>query len=210
MTFNPSIPLNSDSPSIFPAQSQTNYTRLQTLLGADHQFNTTAAANDGWHNLIHMTQQSPASAPVAATGRLYSKVSAGQMQLFFMDDTAVASKNYQITPTLPIRAAVNFDAAGTIRGSAYNVLSVTKNGNGDYTVNFLVASPMPDNNYIVLVTGMRDTVGLASIGSVRGGVYATSVTTASVRVTFSGETNSSSGISLKDTVMGNVVVFSLT
>jgi hypothetical protein len=41
---------------------------------------------------------------------------------------------------------VNFDGTGTpaIR-SSYNVSSVTKNGIGDYTVNF--ATPMADANY---------------------------------------------------------------
>ncbi len=59
MTYNALIPLNSDSPAVFPAQSQANFTRLQTLLGADHQFNLTAAADDGYHNVVHLTQQAP-------------------------------------------------------------------------------------------------------------------------------------------------------
>ena len=45
------------------------------------------------------------------------------------------------------KAWVNFDGTtspGTIR-SSYNVSSVTKNGTGDYTVNF--ATPMTDANY---------------------------------------------------------------
>lgn len=46
------------------------------------------------------------------------------------------------------RAWVNFNGTGTpaIR-SSYNVSSVTKNGTGDYTVNF--ATPMADANYSV-------------------------------------------------------------
>jgi hypothetical protein len=47
------------------------------------------------------------------------------------------------------KAWVNFDGTtspGTIR-SSYNVSSVTKNGTGDYTVNF--ATPMSDANYSV-------------------------------------------------------------
>jgi hypothetical protein len=47
------------------------------------------------------------------------------------------------------KAWVNFDGTtspGTIR-SSYNVSSVTKNGAGDYTVNF--ATPMADANYSV-------------------------------------------------------------
>lgn len=94
MTYNPSVPLSTDSPSIFPAQGQANFTRLKTLLGADHQFNNSVAANDGYHNLIHMTQQAP-SGTLAATGRLYAKSTAGLIQLFYMDD---AGTEYQVTP----------------------------------------------------------------------------------------------------------------
>jgi hypothetical protein len=55
-----------------------------------------------------------------------------------------------VTGTAPIymcRAWVNFDGTtgpGTIRGSG-NVSSVTRNGTGDYTINFTTA--MPDVNY---------------------------------------------------------------
>jgi hypothetical protein len=94
MTFNPAVPLNSDSPSIFPSQNQTNMARLQTLLGTNHQFNNTAAADDGYHNLIVMTPQAPTGA-LAGYGRLYVKSSGGVIQLFFMTD---AGTEIQITP----------------------------------------------------------------------------------------------------------------
>ena len=50
------------------------------------------------------------------------------------------------------KAWVNFNGTGTIGvnqtiRSSYNVSSVTKNGTGDYTVNF--ATPMADANYSV-------------------------------------------------------------
>ena len=50
------------------------------------------------------------------------------------------------------KAWVNFDGTtspGTIR-SSYNVSSVTKNGTGDYTVNF--TTPMTDANYSAILT----------------------------------------------------------
>ena len=51
-------------------------------------------------------------------------------------------------PTFQCRAWVNFNGTGTpaIRASG-NVTSITKNGTGDYTVNF--TTPMPDANYAV-------------------------------------------------------------
>ncbi len=204
MTFNPSIPLNSDSPAIFPAQSQTNYSRLQTLLGADHQFNLTAAANDGYHNLIHMTVQAPTGA-LATTGRAYVKLVAGRIHDHYMDDQGT---EYQITPTMPIRASVNFNGTGAVGvqviRSQFNVASVTKVSSGVYTVAFTTA--MPDANYIVQVTGMRGTAGQFVSGFVLGAAtYASSVTTTSVKVQFSDQSNDA-----KDVLMGNVTIFSVT
>lgn len=61
------------------------------------------------------------------------------------------------------KAWVNFDGTtspGTIR-SSYNVSSITKNGTGDYTVNF--TTPMADGNYSVNISN-----GLTSVGTNRG------------------------------------------
>lgn len=74
------------------------------------------------------------------------------------------------------KAWVNFNGTtspGTIR-SSYNVSSVTKNGTGDYTVNF--TTPMADANYSVSLNFGNAATFLAS-GSV--GVISTS----SVRIT---------------------------
>lgn len=200
MTFNASVPLNSDSPATFPAQNQVNMSRLQTLLGADHQFNLTAAADDGYHNLIHMTQQAPAGA-LAATGRAYVKSSAGRIHQFYMDDTGA---EYQMSPSMPIRAAVNFNGvSGAVIRSSYNVSSVTRLAAGDYLINFTTA--MPNNNYIVQLTGMRDSNDPV-IASVKGNAtYGNAVTTGNVRVIF----YTTSG-STTDVLMGNVTIFSVT
>jgi hypothetical protein len=89
------------------------------------------------------------------------------------------------------RAWVNFNGSGTvaIRASG-NVSSITDNNTGDYTVNFTTA--MPDANYAVNVTTMRNAVaGVADpvIGSVYNDTtYGTAYTTTSVRIetTFGG------------------------
>jgi hypothetical protein len=61
-------------------------------------------------------------------------------------------------PVYACRAWVNFDGgAPSIRASG-NVSSVTKNGTGDYTVNFTTA--MPDANYSVV--GLADTTNIAN------------------------------------------------
>lgn len=201
--YDPSIPLNSDSPSVFPAQSQANFSRLQTLLGADHQFNLSATADDGYHNLVHMTQQAPAGA-LAGAGRLYVKTSAGQINLFYMDDAGV---EYQISPTTPIRASVNFNGTGAVGAqtmrSQFNVASVMKTGTGLYTINFTNA--MPDNNYIVHLVGMRNTES-QSHGYILGdATYGNSVSTTFVKVKFIGGSSSTD-----DVLMGNVTILSVT
>lgn len=205
MSFNASVPLNSDSPSIFPAQNQTNMTRLQTIVGADHQFNLTAAADDGYHNLIHLTQQAPSGA-LAALGRLYGKSSSGRVHQFYMDS---AGTEYQITPTMPIRAAVNFDGTGGVGAqsirSQYNVSSVSKTADGTYTINFTTA--MPDANYMVFALGMRNTSSFpaTAIPQVLGDpTYGSSVTTASVKIQFVSDSGN-----LRNVLMGNVVIMSV-
>jgi hypothetical protein len=70
----------------------------------------------------------------------------------------------QTNPLQLAKAWVNFNGTtatpSTIR-SSYNVSSVTKNGTGDYTVNF--ATPMADANYSVsgIVQGISGQAGIS-------------------------------------------------
>jgi hypothetical protein len=64
--------------------------------------------------------------------------------------------NTTLYPSFSCRAWVNFDgvpSTPTIRASG-NVLSVTKTGTGDYTVNFITA--MPDVNYCIFSTAHQE------------------------------------------------------
>lgn len=203
MTYDASIPLAGDSPALFPAQSQQNYQVLQTIIGKDHQFNLTPAGGDnsGYHNIVHMIPQS-IPALVAGNGQLYVRLTGGLIQLFYMDD---AGTEYQITPksATNIVAAVNFNGIGgaSIRGTALNVSSVTRTGEGKYTVNF--TTPLSSNNYIVQLTGMRDATDDISNGQVAGNAtYGNSVSTSSLKIQFNGGTSS-----LRDVLMGNVIVY---
>ena len=74
----------------------------------------------------------------------------------FNDTTSLTSANGIA------KAWVNFDGTtspGTIR-SSFNVSSVTKNGIGDYTVNF--ATPMADANYSVVSSSGNGTSGAST------------------------------------------------
>ncbi|MDH4225606.1 MAG: hypothetical protein OEW12_08170 [Deltaproteobacteria bacterium] len=63
---------------------------------------------------------------------------------------------------------VNFSGSGTIAiRASFNVLSVTDNGIGDYTVNW--ATPFADANYVVVATGKYDSV-LNNVYSPRLGI----------------------------------------
>jgi hypothetical protein len=81
-------------------------------------------------------------------------------------------------PEFKCRAWVNFNgetSPGTIRASG-NVSSVTRNGTGDYTVNFTTA--MPDANYSFTFGGARDTSGNECYYN----AYSNGVLTTSLRV----------------------------
>ena len=86
--------------------------------------------------------------------------------------------------------------AGTIRGS-YNIASVTKNSNGNYTFNFTNA--MPNANYAAVTTGGEKTVrwGIAMFG------VGTPITTSSVTFTYQNPSDTS-----EDNAFIGMVVFS--
>jgi len=73
-------------------------------------------------------------------------------------DSTVGTDYLSMHPAYFCRAWVNFNGTGTvaIRASG-NVSSITDNGIGDYTVNFVTA--MPDTNYSPYVSGKRDDNG---------------------------------------------------
>jgi hypothetical protein len=84
-------------------------------------------------------------------------------------------------PMFAARAWVNFDGTtspGTIRANG-NVSSVTRNGTGDYTINF--ATAMPDANYALIgITGRDIAVDQRGLFSVTSGNTASSAGIADV------------------------------
>lgn len=205
MTFDPNVPNAGQSPGVFPVQNNTNFGVLKTIINRDHIFNDTPGVNDntGTHRQVTMTARSqPVALPTGTNSIAYTWLDAfGRAQFMFYDGNI----NVQMTPG--IVAAVNFNGTGAVGAqiirSQLNVSSVVKNATGDYTINF--ASPMPNNNYIVQITGMRDSNSI-SLGSVKGdATYGNSVTVNSVRVIFIG-----ANISLSDVFMGNITVMRYT
>lgn len=126
MTFNANIPDTTQSPGLFPAQANTNFSRLQTLVNAEHVFNNTAQANDGVHRQsTYVSRADPVSLPAGTQGMVY-----------FASNRA---KGYDGTTVyyLPgILAAVTFNNTGTKQGVGTNVTNVTKLSPGQFVVNF--------------------------------------------------------------------------
>jgi hypothetical protein len=76
--------------------------------------------------------------------------------------SAVIPSGSTLYPSYWCRAWVNFNGSGTVAASG-NVTSVTKNGTGDYTVNFTTA--MPDANYSCTTSAAR-TINNAFMSSI--------------------------------------------
>lgn len=119
---------------------------------------TVAASLDGSNNFLVGTSSAP-------TGK-------GLVNL-------ASNKTYQVNSTsVSALAWVNFNGTtspGTIRAQ-YNVSSVTKNGTGDYTVNF--TNTLTDANYVVA----SNSWGASSQNGVTFGAGAYAPTTSGVRV----------------------------
>jgi hypothetical protein len=113
-----------------------------------------------------------------------------------VNGSVIASKLGTTEQTRIAKAWVNFNGTtspGTIR-SSYNVSSVTKNGTGDYTVNF--TTPMADANYSANVTGATPTASIGLVNITRGNPTTSLIYVAS----------SSSG-GLADTTFVGVAIF---
>lgn len=207
-SYNPNRPVQTESPGLFPPQNSANFTRLKTIISGDHVFNDAAAATDGYHDRVSMigkgTLQNPipAAIPPLANGVLYCKLGAG-----FVFSTPWWYNGYHL-PLSPVLAMVNFDGTGPIANpinpslirSSLNVGSVTKLATGRFRIDFSPA--MPNDKYIVQVTGMPNSSGLMIVGMVRGNTsYSAIVTAASVQISFNDQTNTA-----VDPIMANVVI----
>jgi hypothetical protein len=181
MAYDNVIPVATQSPGVFPAQSQENFTRLKTIIDADHQFNDAVASNDGYHVLSHWVNQGGSLGDdtptgIASTAQLYTKTltylkqagaaSTRQVLMQQPGDRTVPAEETAIGAA-PIRAAVSFNTAGTILGAAFNVISVVYSLGtpASYAVTFDVANPMPLATYLVIVSRNGGTCSFTTVVS---------------------------------------------
>lgn len=74
MTFSTNVPNSGQNPSLFPNQSNTNFSRLKTIISGDHVFNDTAADNDGVHNQVTYVNRTAPSSLLTGTNLInYSR-----------------------------------------------------------------------------------------------------------------------------------------
>jgi hypothetical protein len=103
------------------------------------------------------------------------------------------------------KAWVNYNGVANTLNASFNVSSVTKNGVGDYTINFTTA--MPNTNYVTVAMVLNNTYGTTADGSFRGfQTKAVSVSTGSITILSKYVNPASSGQEDEDGVF--VAVFS--
>lgn len=89
MSFDATKPASNESPASFPAQAQTNWSRLETIISANHIFNAGAdPATDGKHKFVVMPDQASAPTTAANEVALYSKAVSTVSQLFLRREGA--------------------------------------------------------------------------------------------------------------------------
>lgn len=92
-------------------------------------------------------------------------------------------QNPNVSPT-SAKAWVNFNgtlATPIAPSSSHNVSSVTKNGTGDYTINF--TTPMGDTNYVLIGEVGRTTADTGPDGRAKFGISYGSSTTPALKTT---------------------------
>jgi hypothetical protein len=145
------LSLNAQGDLRFFDSDSSNYVAFQAPATVSSNLTWTLPATDGASGEALTTDGSGTLSWAAATPTIAStaEAEAGTNNTNFITPLRMR-EGFNASGSAPVyacRAWVNFDGTtspGTIRGSG-NVSSVTRNGTGDYTVNFTTA--MPDANY---------------------------------------------------------------
>lgn len=195
MTFQTNIPNASQSPGLFPGQANDNFTRLKAIVGANHKFNSAPAADDGYHQIVQILPTDPAIVPNDGTiGQTFTSATLPNGPLCYKDQL---NRVFQITPTLPTYAAVNFNGFNPVAiRYGFNIAGVVRTGTGAYTISF--TQPLPSNNYVV-VGNVQGNFGLLTIAS---GNYASSVSTTFVKIQVSNLGGSVDSTTITVAIMG--------
>lgn len=189
MSWDPNTPLPADKIRNFPGDITTNcWPRLQSMIQADHQFNNAAAANDGYHKVIHFVNQMSTPVAVAGSGELYTLTKDTTETLYFQEG---GGREIQITgPATTAGSSPYMTLPGgyILQGGVSNISAMTTTA-----ISFGITYGQV---YSVQVTPVRNT-GLTNVDN----VYLRAVTTTGFTVA-----NTSNGIlSINWTAFGHQV-----
>jgi hypothetical protein len=136
MTFSINYPNAAESPGLFPAQGNTNFSRLKTIIEADHQFNDTVAGDDGFHNHVsYINRPIVPSIPAGANAIGYT-LNVGLGSGTNRDEAFV--RNAQTNMLIGNRAYAVFEGRSTNGNStidsSFNVTTIERYATGKYKV----------------------------------------------------------------------------
>lgn len=158
--FNPIVPLSTESPGVFPAQNNGNFTRLKTLISGDHIFNDSDAANDGTHKQVTTTfRADPTSLPMDTNGMIFNKLDtvSNASQLYWYDGTNIEQMTGQ-TKVLTGKATVAADTSLVIFANpGYTYMAIAWGAevstSEKYTLRLMMKQPTTNVKVIVEASG---------------------------------------------------------
>lgn len=129
MTFSTNVPNAAFSPGLFPAENNTNFTRLKAIISGDHVFNDTAAENDGIHNQVTLVNRDSPSALVAgANSMFYGRTATDNVnELWFYDNVSARQLNWrELSGIVTITSSSTYVTILSIPNAAYGYIYLTK------------------------------------------------------------------------------------
>lgn len=192
MTFDPNIPQPLDDLSVSQGDLLTNFGQLNTQFAVNHVPFNDSSSDKGKHKFVTYVEQADDPESKADEYLVYAKDDGGDTELYGRAESN--GTVFQMTKDgnvylglLPV-AAVNFNQAGTIQGTAINVSSVSRpGGTGRYVLNFTNA--LPDNNYFWSASGFDNSSNPVISQVTNTASYGSVVTTTTLSIDFKNQNN---------------------
>lgn len=111
------VPNAGQSPGLFPAQNNTNFGRIKTLVGIDHVWSDSSSTTQGYHNKVSLLNLVDPTTLNSANGIAYTKndATSGANQLYFYNGATVQQlSGYQFILPIKISGSQSVAAGGTI------------------------------------------------------------------------------------------------
>lgn len=151
MAYDVNVPNASQSPFYTPAQATENFTRLKTIINAEHVFNDSIQVTDGVHRQVTLVNRSdPVSVPAGTNCMVFSKLSNDAVtDLFYYDAINVRQINWR-------------EARGTVAISSSNVAVTSVPGNCYGEIFMYIDTATPGVSYMQAGTFTSDASGVSA------------------------------------------------